>query len=156
MPTALYETPGLPPTRKLTDAQATTHLALYERVLEQFKPDVVVTYGGQAMAVPGMARAKKAGAAVVFWLRNTAYNHREFFRLVDGIVVPSEFSTAYYRKHLDLPTTAIPSAIDWKRVACGHVDRKYLTFVNPSPVKGVFVFAGLARCWPNADRTSHC
>lgn len=145
VPTALYETPDLPPARKLTEAQGRVHLALFEKVLEQFKPDIVLTYGGQIMAQQAMAMARNAGAAVVFWLRNTAYNTRPFFRLVNGVLVPSNFSVEFYRRTIGLPCTAIPSPIDWERIHCPHVDRKHLTFVNPTPVKGVFWFAGIAR-----------
>ncbi len=145
IPVALYETPEAPPKRELTKQQAMVHLALFERVLEQFKPDVMLTYGGQMMAFPTMALARQRGVAVVFWLRNTAYNHASFFEHVNGVLVPSGFSVDYYKQTIGLPCTAIPSPLDWKRVQCDFIDRRFLTFVNPSPVKGVYVFAAVAR-----------
>src|SRR5262245_60507183 len=52
IPVALYETPDEPPARKLSEAQGKVHLAIFEKVLEQFQPDVLLTYGGQWMAQP--------------------------------------------------------------------------------------------------------
>lgn len=145
VPIAVYETPAEPPARKLSEKQGKVHLALFEKVLEQFRPDVVLTYGGQWMAYPAMQLAHRYGAAVVFWLRNTAYNHAGFFAQCDGVLVPSGFSVEFYRRTIGLETTAIPSPLDWTRVACDHIDRRFLTFVNPTPVKGVYVFAALVR-----------
>src|SRR5262245_31437016 len=73
IPIAIYETPQEPPARQLSDRQGKVHLALFEKVLEQFRPDVLLTYGGQWMAYPCMELARRQGVAVVFWLRNTAY-----------------------------------------------------------------------------------
>lgn len=145
VPTAAYETPQHPPARVLSGLQGQMHLALLKRVLEQFRPEIVLTYGGQVMAIPAMAEAHRAGAAVVFWLRNMAYNNSRFFRLTDGVLVPSTFSASLYQKTIGLSCTAIPSPLDWDRVNCGHVQRRYLTFINPVPAKGVFLFAGIVR-----------
>ena len=144
VPAALYETPTTPPVRALTEQQGRAHLILYQTVLDQYRPDVVITYGGQIMAFPAMAAARERGAAVAFWLRNTAYNQKAFFRHANGVLVPSQFSVEFYRNTIDLECTSIPSPVDWARVQCDLVDRKYLTFVNPSPVKGVYVFARVA------------
>lgn len=145
IPVALYETPDAPPVRKLTEQQGKVHLTLYEKVLEQFQPDVVLTYGGQIMAYPAISMARQRGAAVVFWLRNTAYNHAKFFEHVNGVLVPSGYSVDFYRESIGLPCTSIPSPLDWERVHCDHIDRRFLTFVNPSLVKGVYFFAGIAQ-----------
>ena len=145
IPVALYETPGHPPSRKLTIEQGRVHFTLFEKVLEQFQPDVMITYGGQIMAYPCMKRAKEQGTKVVFWLRNTAYDNAQFFEQTAGIIVPSTFSVEYYKQKLDLECTAIPSPMDWSRVQCENIERTHLTFVNPSVVKGVYVFAAVAR-----------
>jgi glycosyltransferase involved in cell wall biosynthesis len=145
IPVALYETPFEPPARNLSERQGRVHLALFEKVLDQFRPDVLLTYGGQWMAQACMAMARRRGVAVVFWLRNTAYHDRAFFDHVHGVLVPSHYSAEHYRRHLGLECTAIPSPVDWSRVACTDIDRRYLTFVNPTPVKGVYVFARIAQ-----------
>ena len=82
---------------------------------------------------------------MVFALYNFAYDHAPFFRPVDAVLVPSRFSQAYYRRTLGLESTAIPCVLDWSRVQCPVVEGRYVTFVNPQPIKGVFLFARLAK-----------
>jgi len=51
-------------------------LALLERVLDQFRPDILLTYGGHWVAGETMHAARRRGICVVFWLRNFAYRER--------------------------------------------------------------------------------
>jgi hypothetical protein len=53
-----------------TREQGFAFLALSERVLERFRPDVILTYGGQWLAQKMMACAKRHGARVVFATQN--------------------------------------------------------------------------------------
>jgi glycosyltransferase involved in cell wall biosynthesis len=145
IPIAIYETPEQPPARKLSEEQGKVHLALFEKVLGQFRPHVLLTYGGQWMSYRCMELARRQGVAVVYWLRNTAYNQGRYFQKCNGVLVPSEFSVEFYRRTIGLECTSIPSPIDWSRVQCEHIERQFLTFVNPTPVKGVYFFAGLAK-----------
>jgi glycosyltransferase involved in cell wall biosynthesis len=76
------------------------------------------------------------------------------------VLVPSRFAQEFYREKLGLACTAIPSPMNWERVLCtasrpdtlvGHRPdtlirpSQYVTFVNPQPHKGVFLFARLAQ-----------
>ena len=143
-------------------------LALLGRVIQEVRPDLLLTYGGHWLARETIALAKRQGVRVVFTLRNFAYDDAELFRPVDAVHVPSRFAQDYYRRTLGLDGTAIPGPWDWTRVRCP--DRvgstgparaatdpaaagartalpnrgPYVTFVNPQPEKGVFVFARIA------------
>jgi glycosyltransferase involved in cell wall biosynthesis len=117
---------------------------LYERVLERFRPEVVLTYGGDWVAAETIAQAKRRGIAVVFALHNFAYDGAGLFRPVDAVLVPSRFAQAHYRRTLGLTCTALPGPWDWSRVRCREITPRYVTFVNPQPDKGVFVFARIA------------
>jgi glycosyltransferase involved in cell wall biosynthesis len=119
-------------------------LALYERVLDLFRPDVVLTYGGHWVCQEVMARARRRGIAVVFGLYNFAYHGADIFRDVDGVWVLSRYAEEHYRRTLGLDCTPIPGPLSWQRVFCGRARRRYVTFVNPQPAKGVFVFARIA------------
>jgi glycosyltransferase involved in cell wall biosynthesis len=66
------------------------------------------------------------------------------FQPVDAVLVPSRFAQAHYRRTLGLECTAIPGPWDWERVRCRQVRGRYVTFINPQPAKGVFVFARIA------------
>src|SRR5439155_7725037 len=88
-----------------------------------------------------MAQVQRRGVPVVFALHNFAYDGAELFRPVDAVLVPSRFAQEHYRRTLGLTCTAIPGPWDWSRVRCPEIRGQYVTFVNPQPEKGVFVFA---------------
>jgi glycosyltransferase involved in cell wall biosynthesis len=125
-------------------------LALLDRLLDRWRPDVVLTYGGNWLAVELMQSCRRHGPKIVFWLRNFAYKGARLFDLVDGALVPSRCSAEHYREALGICCTAIPSPLDWSRVRCQPESSRhsesacYVTFVNPQPAKGVFVFARIA------------
>ncbi|MGO8745653.1 MAG: glycosyltransferase [Thermoguttaceae bacterium] len=119
-------------------------LAALKRFLECNRPDVVLTYGGGPAGDALIDMAKRGGAAVVFGLHNFAYTDARAFRSVDKVVVPSEFSKQYYRERLGLECHVLPNVIDYQRVKPTERVPQYLTFVNPQPEKGLFVFARIA------------
>jgi len=119
-------------------------LAGYQRFLDTNKPDVVLTYGGDPLALAMIAESKRRGIPVVFGLHNFQYHDARVFRHVDYVVVPSEFSKQYYWDHLGLECQVLPYVIDFQRVKVDHPRPQYLTFVNPQPAKGVFLFARIA------------
>lgn len=106
---------------------------------------MVLTYGGQRVAAEMMRMARARGIRVVFWLCNFAYGDARLFECTDEVLVPSQFSADHYRRSLGLRCTAIYSPIDWAKIACDKADgTQYVTFVNPQPTKGVFIFARIA------------
>ena len=127
-----------------TGAEGLPFLALLERVLETFRPDALLTYGGHWLAAEVIACAKRQGVPVVFGLHNFAYTDAAFFRPVDAVLVPSRFARDYYRRSLNLECTALPYPLDWTRFLCPEIEGRFVTFVNPQPHKGVFVFVRIA------------
>jgi len=158
-------------------------VAAWGRFLEANRPEVVLTYGGGLLSERLRGMARRQGAAAVFGLHNFAYHDRRDFAEVDYVVVPSRFSEGWYRQRLGLACHVLPYTIDPRRVEVGEEGvrsegaesrgwassgpasrstpvaegqagrRRYLTFVNPQPAKGLFVFARiaaeLARCRPD-------
>jgi glycosyltransferase involved in cell wall biosynthesis len=127
-----------------TRPEGASFLALYERLLERFHPDLVLTYGGDWLAKEIIPLAKRRRIPVLFALHNFAYHDAEFFRPVNAVLVPSRFAQAHYRRTLGLTSTPIPGPWDWTRVRCPELKGGYVTFVNPQPEKDVFVFARIA------------
>jgi glycosyltransferase involved in cell wall biosynthesis len=114
-------------------------------VLDDFQPNVLLTYGGHWQASHLMARARRRGIPVVFALHNFEYRAARLFQDASAFLVPSRFCAEHYRRTLGLDCTAIPSPLAWPRVRCERDPAKqYVTFVNPQPNKGVFVFARIA------------
>jgi len=145
IPVVVCDAPGTQAYRAPTTPGAALFLAQFEQELERFRPDVLLTYGSYEVSLACMELAKRRGAKVVFWLRNTAYRQAALFRPVDAVLVPTRFSREFYRRHLGIECTPIFSPIDWARVQCSAIEGKYVTFVNPHPQKGVFVFAAIAQ-----------
>jgi glycosyltransferase involved in cell wall biosynthesis len=144
VPVQIYDSPASRRFQAATREDGACFLALYERVLERFRPDLLLTYGGDWVAQAIMAQAKRRGIPVVFALHNFAYQGAQLFRPVDAVLVPSRFAQNHYRRTLQLICTPIPGPWDWARVCCPEVRGQYVTFVNPQPEKGVFVFARIA------------
>lgn len=126
-------------------AMGRVFLQLLDRYLERNRPDVLLTYGGHWIGRSIIALARGRGIRTVFWLRNCEYANAALFALVDGIIVPCEFSREYYRRSLGLSCAAIPSPVNWERVTCSEREPKYVTFVTPRPEKGLYFFAGIVR-----------
>jgi glycosyltransferase involved in cell wall biosynthesis len=125
-------------------AEGKGFLFLYEQLLDDFRPDILLTYGGQWLQPAVMALAKRRGVRVVFVIHNFLYDGAALFEPVDAVLVPSVCAQEHYRNTLGLESTAIPGPWNWERVRCPEIERKYVTFVNPSPDKGVFIFARIA------------
>ena len=116
---------------------------------------MLLTYGGQWVARQLMARARRRGIAVVFALHNFEYHDASLFEHTDAVLVPSQFCANHYQRTLGFRCTAIPSPLNWSRVRCDRdptrrtdlksvPPRQYVTFVNPQPNKGVFIFVRIA------------
>jgi glycosyltransferase involved in cell wall biosynthesis len=141
---SVYEPRGHRPRRTPTPAEGQAFLALFDGVVRRFRPDLVLTYGGHWLARELIARAKGHGLPVAFALHNLAYQDAALFRPVDAVLVPSQFAREHYRRTLGLECTAIPGPWTWERVRCPAVEGRYVTFVNPQPAKGAFVFSRIA------------
>jgi glycogen synthase len=155
VPVQLFDSPAAGPSREVKKEVGVCFLALYEQLLERFQPDLVLTYGGDWVAQQIIAQAKRRNIPVVFALHNFGYKGAELFRPVDAVLVPSCFAQAHYRRTLGLTCTAIPGPWDWWRVRCPEIRPTYLTFVNPQPEKGVFVFARIAAELANTPDPRH-
>lgn len=136
MPIRFYHDPDL--------REVVEFLRLFDERVEAFRPDVLLTYGGDPLTRAILARARDLGIATVFHLHNFFYHDPALFRDVDAVLVPSRFSADYYRRTLGLDCVVIPYVVDFERVHVDQPQPKYLTLVNPSIEKGVFPFARIA------------
>jgi glycosyltransferase involved in cell wall biosynthesis len=149
-----YQAAGVPvsvfaPDPPLATRPPSTHEAgvfrtLFDQLCAAFRPDILVTYGGDMASRGIFAAARRCRLRVVFSLRNFAYRDAALFRGVDAILVPSRTAQEHYRKTLGLESTVLPGPLNWARIVCPQVERRFVTFVNPHPAKGVFVFARIA------------
>ena len=126
------------------EEEAEGFLRLFEDVLLRFRPDVLVTYGGDWLARAIRDRARSRGVAIVFALHNFLYRDPGMFAEIDAVVVPSAFAAEYYRRALGLDCTVLPCLLDVERARAPRREPKFASFVNPSPEKGVYAFARIA------------
>jgi len=68
--------------------EAGRFLDLACQVLNRFRPQVLLTYGGHPVSLELMRRARAAGMAVVFHLHNFGYNDRRGFTDVSAVIFP--------------------------------------------------------------------
>ncbi len=119
---------------------------LADQLLDRFRPDIVLTYGGHPANLELMKRAKNLGVPVVFHLHNFAYRDRRAFEHCAAVVTPSEYSKRFFQERLGVESTTIPYPIRPDRVVVPEADRtpRYVTFVNPERTKGATVLARIA------------
>lgn len=118
---------------------------LATQALDRFRPHVLLTYGGHPVVAILMRRARDRGIAAVFHLHNFAYPDPAAFADADAVLVPSEYSRRDHAARLGLDATAIAPPVRPDRVVAADPRPRFLTFVNPAPVKGLTVFARIAR-----------
>jgi glycosyltransferase involved in cell wall biosynthesis len=119
-------------------------LGLLEGVLDKFRPDVLVIFGGDSLAEEIRRCARARGIAVVFALHDFNVRSRAPFQDVDAVLVPSRFVASYYRRTLDLTCSILPCPMPIDRFRALSREPRYVTFVNPSYERGVFAFARIA------------
>jgi glycosyltransferase involved in cell wall biosynthesis len=125
-------------------AESRAFLALGGQVLDRFRPQVLLTYGGHPANLALMAAARCRGIPVVFHLHNFGYPDRRTFDDVTAVLVPSEFSRRHHARLLGLDCRVLAYPLRAARVVAADPEPRYLTFVNPQPVKGLTVFARIA------------
>ena len=125
-------------------AEAAQFLALLDRLLIEFAPDVLIAcqrapddLRGHARRAPprhhhGVCRSR-------FRLLRIAY-----FADVNHVFTCSRYLTDVYRDKIGLVSTPLEPPLDWSTVVAPVDSRAFVTFVNPAPHKGLFLFARLA------------
>lgn len=85
--------------RAVDDAERGEFFRLFEAALERFRPDVVVSYGGDRINREVLATARARGIATVFPLHNFNYRDPGSFADADAVIVPSRFAADHCRRH---------------------------------------------------------
>ncbi|MGC8644127.1 MAG: glycosyltransferase, partial [Isosphaeraceae bacterium] len=129
---------------ELDAAEFRGFLSLTESVFERFRPDVLITYGGDLLTLELLARARRKGVATVFTLHNFSYPSPATFADVNAVIVPSRFSAEYHRQALGIESVTLPNLVDPNKVRVQDRSHDYVVYVNPSIEKGVYAFARIA------------
>ena len=121
-------------------------LGAFENVRLNFKPEIVIGYGGDPIVLEIFKRSRYHGIKTVFVLHNFSYWDIRTFDNADVVFVPSAFAAMFYKESLGLDCVHLPNIIDKDRILIDkqNYEKKYVTFVNPSYEKGVYPFARIA------------
>jgi glycosyltransferase involved in cell wall biosynthesis len=127
-------------------AEALAFLNISTSILDHWKPDILLVYGGHRVMEPLMKHARKRNIPVVFHLHNLSYQSRTAFAFASHILTPTDYCRRFYIDTLGLDSTHIDLVIDRDRVVVAESDRtpRFLTFVNPDPAKGLVVWLQIA------------
>jgi glycosyltransferase involved in cell wall biosynthesis len=117
--------------------------------LRQLKPDVLLSFGADALEHRLCRAAQALGTKVVLALHNLAYG-RLTLPPCAAVLVPSEFMAKRYAG-LPVPVKVLPPPLWDADVIAAQHEPVFASFVNPEPEKGADLVARLAaRCpdWP--------
>jgi glycosyltransferase involved in cell wall biosynthesis len=117
---------------------------MFDREIERFRPDLMLTFGGNPEDVRRRRRARHQGVKVVFGLRNFGYLDPAGLAEVDAILTPSQFSADRYRQVLGVESTPLPTPLEMDDVIAPQREPIFVTMINPSLEKGLMVFARIA------------
>jgi glycosyltransferase involved in cell wall biosynthesis len=152
-PVARYAVGAVPVTLLLTRhndesrpdrAEAAQFLSLFDDLLDDFAPDQLVACNGHPMIFDAMKRARSRGITTAFAVRGFGYYEARYFADVNHAFTCSQYLTDLYREKVGLISTPIEPPIDWSSVVAPTDSRAFVTFVNPAPHKGLWLFARLA------------
>ena len=115
----------------------------YARLLADWRPDLVLTFGGDATDAERRRQAQHSGARVVFALHNLHYRKHPP-AAVDAFLAPTHFLTNAYGRHLGAPVDVLPPPLDPGQVLAPVAEAKAVCFINPEPAKGALLVAQLA------------
>ncbi len=126
------------------ERESRQYLGLFDALLDEFAPDQLIACNGHPMIFSAMSRARARGVTTAFAVRGYGYYDRRYFADVDHAFTCSRFLTDLYREKVGIDSTPLEPPIDWSTVVAPAESRAFVTFVNPSPHKGLLLFARLA------------
>jgi glycosyltransferase involved in cell wall biosynthesis len=124
--------------------ESAQYLARFVELLDDFAPDQVIACNGHPMIFAALSKARQRGITTAYAVRGFGYYDRRYYEDVDHVFTCSQFLTGVYRDKLGLVSTPLEPPLDWSTVVAPADSRAFVTFVHPSPHKGLFLFARLA------------
>lgn len=129
--------------RKICGEEQDQLMVYFLKLLETFRPDLLMGYGGDVLSMTVRAEARRRGIPVVYTLWNG--NHKAFtFPDCDLVITDSQATSEYYRRQFGI--NVVPTGIFLLPGTIKAVQRdpRYVTLVNPAPAKGAAILARLA------------
>ncbi len=113
------------------------------RMLAEFEPDIVISYGAGLFERSLVEMARARGISTVFYLANPTYQNLSSFAGIDQVVFDTEATRSLYRDRLGLEGVAIGKFVAPPALP-DNAPHDHVLFVNPSAEKGVTLFYRIA------------
>jgi len=128
---------------KLADEQTLYNRTL--RILDTFKPDVLLLYGGRRYERSLLRKARERGIATVFYLVNPGYKDERNFEHVDMVFTDTQATRDLFSERFGFECKVIGKFIEKPTPPANLPAGRFVTFINPSPEKGVTLFLRIAQ-----------
>lgn len=116
-------------------------ISAIEKRVEEFQPDLLLTYGGLSAERKIHRLARSRRIPIIFYLHNSLYRKSETFSEVDLILVCSKFLSEFYANRLGIKSTVLYPLFNGDQFIVDQWNPRYITFINPVPHKGLTLFA---------------
>ncbi|WP_322892163.1 glycosyltransferase [Yoonia sp. 76] len=116
----------------------------YAKVMRDFAPDVIITFGATAFEENIRQAAVLSGIVSAFYLAHPGYKDAEVFRNIDVILTDSMATQDLYWDRFQLRSTVIGKFIARPTARRPDKATRHVTFINPSYAKGVTLFYRIA------------
>lgn len=111
-------------------------------LLNSFKPDLLIGYGGDMLSMSMRSEAHRRGIPVVYTLWNG--NHKGFtFPDCEMVMTDSRATADFYSRNFGINVMNTGIFIEKEHVVAPKRDPKYVTMINPVTEKGLGIFARL-------------
>ena len=114
------------------------------RMLDTYEPDVLLLYGSRRYERSLLKKARERGIATVFYLVNPGYKKIEDFQHADMIFTDTAATRDLFKERFGFECRVIGKFIEKPVVPASAPSPRYVTFINPSPEKGVTLFLRIA------------
>ena len=130
--------------RDMREAENQVLLSQAQRLLREFRPDVLIGYSDGTAVSLLRCEARALGIPVVNCVLSPSYVHRTFASS-DLLITDSQAMAAHMAHSYGNNVIPVGTAIDPRTVVAAPEQRhpQYVTLVNPCPHKGLSIFARL-------------
>lgn len=128
----------------MTEAEQTTWRKWFVKKFHEFKPDLLIYYGGQALDAWATQVARARDVPVVALVVNGNYHGLDWCYNADLLLTDSESTAQLYNHRAGIEVAAVGTFIDKRQIIAPSHKRTHVTFVNPAPSKGSIIVAALA------------
>jgi glycosyltransferase involved in cell wall biosynthesis len=124
--------------------------AWFDRRLATYRPDAVLGYNN--LTCPLLRRAARLGYPSFFFVRSLAnlFGTSRYIPDEVHLLANSPFAAAVTTQATGRPVDVVLPLVDFGAYRVAQRERRYVTFINPTPEKGAEVAREVARAMPEA------